>query len=197
MVPDYQACRQLMAEHRMLANIKAHSILVARIAELLVENLQKSGLALGLELTVSAALLHDIGKTSCLNTRADHARKGKEICLRHGYHEIAGIVEEHVILKPSPPGQSLSATEIVYYADKRVNHDRIVSLAERLDYILERYGQNSESRCRAIKENFRKCCEIEREIFSYLTFAPAELAVKIQAHHGTIYDFFVADQDLK
>ncbi len=191
MIPSHKECRQLMEEHRMLDNIRDHSIVVAQIAEFLTENLQKKGLDLPLNLTVSAALLHDIGKTPCLNTHEDHARKGKEICLQHGHDEIADIVAEHVILKQGFKGRALSATEIVYYADKRVNHDGIVSLTERLEYIIARYGLNNGKRCQAIEKNFQQCCFIESEIFSYLDFDPEDLAQKIHAHHGSVYDFFV------
>lgn len=192
MIPSHEECGQLMEEHRMLDNIRDHSVIVARIAEFLVENLQEHGLDIPLDLAVSAALLHDIGKTPCLNTQEDHALKGKEICLRHGYHEIADIVEEHVILKDGFPEHPLSATEVVYYADKRVTHDKIVSLADRLEYIVERYASNSEIRRRAIEKNFLKCRRIEEEIFSYLDFKPENLAERISSYNGTVHNFFVA-----
>ena len=190
MIPSHKECNQLMEEHLMLDNIRDHSIIVARIAELLAESLQKRGLEIPLDLTVSAALLHDIGKTPCLHTNENHALRGKEICLQHGYDEIANIVKEHVILKQAFPENPLSATEIVYYADKRVNHDTIVSLAERLKYIIDRYGQGSQSRSEAIKNNFQKRCVIENEIFSHLNFKPEDLAEKVHARNGTVYNFF-------
>ena len=68
--------------------------------------------------------------------------------------EIADIVGEHVRLKNYELNGSYSEKEIVFYSDKRVNHDRIVSLEDRLAYILERYGKDNEERCRAIKTNF-------------------------------------------
>lgn len=192
MIPSQRECRQLMDKHLMLDNIRDHSVMVARISEFLVDNLQEVGVEIPLDLTVAAALLHDIGKTPCLHNNDDHARKGKEICLQHGYHEIADIVEEHVILKHAFPQRPLSATEIVYYADKRVTHDKIVSLPERLDYIIERYGLNNEHRCQAIKENFQRCCRIEEEIFSYLDFNPEDLPQKIHSRNGAVVDFFSA-----
>ena len=61
---------------------------------------------------------------------------------------------------------------IVYYADKRVNHDRIVTLDERMVYILERYGRNQEKYCNAIKENFDFCRKVEKKLFHKLDFGP-------------------------
>jgi uncharacterized protein len=189
-IPSREECRQLMEEYQMLDNIKAHSIVVARISEFLAVNLVDKGFDISVDLIISAALLHDIGKTLCINNNGDHALKGKEICLKHGYHEIAGIVEEHVILQQAFPDQVISATEIVYYSDKRVNHDQIVSLGDRLDYILEVYGLSQDNRIKAIKKNFEHCCLIEEEIFSHLDCLPANLAEKVTLHNGKVYDFF-------
>ena len=46
--------------------------------------------------------------------------------------EIADIVGEHVTLKSYDPVGFITEQEIVYYADKRVNHAAVVSLEERL-----------------------------------------------------------------
>lgn len=176
----------------MLANIKDHSLVVARIAEFLAVGLEKKGFAIPVELTISAALLHDIAKSLCLHNDENHASKGREICLEHGFHEIASIVEEHVILGQAFPDLPLSAKEIVYYADKRVNHDQIVSLSARLAYILERYGRGDKNRCQAIQQNFQRCLVIEKELFSHLQCTPSELAEEIENSPGKV-DIFFAD----
>ncbi|MCK5404400.1 MAG: HD domain-containing protein, partial [Desulfobulbaceae bacterium] len=51
-----------MSVHGMLENIRAHSIMVARIAELIAGGVKNAGHPISLELTLAAALLHDIGK---------------------------------------------------------------------------------------------------------------------------------------
>ena len=61
-------------------------------------------------------MLHDIGKTSCLDNDDDHAEKGYEICMAHDLGAIADIVAEHVILKNYLPEAGLTEKEIVYYA---------------------------------------------------------------------------------
>jgi len=88
-----------MDEYGMLENIKAHSFVVARVAELLTRNLQACGLDLPLDAIIAGALLHDIGKTECLHNCNDHAQVGKEICLKHGFSDLAEMVGQHVILK--------------------------------------------------------------------------------------------------
>jgi len=156
----------------MLDNIRAHSIMVARVAHVLLQGLTSSSSSSppSEELVVAGALLHDIAKTPCLKNRCDHARHGSDICLELGYPEVAEVVREHVILMNFSLTRydkgNFLAKEIVYYADKRVRHDEIVTLDERLEYILENYGNNDPKRYSLIKENFDKCLQLEKFLFS-------------------------------
>ncbi|MBW2283935.1 MAG: HD domain-containing protein [Deltaproteobacteria bacterium] len=156
----------------MLEHIKAHSMAVSRVAQLLVRSLNDTGHHLSREITVAASLLHDIGKTESLETGQDHAELGRQICLRHGLEEISELVGEHVRLRNRNSRDRCSEKEIVYYADKRVNHDRIVSLDDRLKYILDRYGRNQEWIHRRIRENFEFCRRVEEKLFAGLSFGP-------------------------
>jgi uncharacterized protein len=180
-IPTVETCLQLMDDYRMLDNIKAHSKVVARVAELITSGfMQRNGEALNLDLVISASLLHDIAKTQCLDSRCDHAKMGGEICREHGFTEIADIVEEHVVIKSNGSGR-ITEKEIVYYADKRVNHDKVVSLHDRLDYILERYARNNAVRHDLIQQNFDKCLKMEKKIFDNLDFSPEQLASLIMS----------------
>ncbi len=188
MIPTVAACFQLMDRYRMLDNIRDHSIIVARISALLAEGLARTGLKLSLPLTVAAALLHDIGKTACLDNDRDHADLGRDICLEHGFAELAAIVGEHVHLRDNHL-PVLTESEIVFYADKRVNHDRVVSLEARHEYILERYGNNDPARLEAIRSNCRKWWDIEAALFAILPFTPAEVGGLIDVDPATC-DFY-------
>jgi len=175
-IPSVKGCLDLMEQYRMLPNIRNHSIVVTKVAEIITEGLISAGHDLSLETVVAGALLHDIGKTSCLDNDNDHAAKGVEICLSHNLESIADIVAEHVILKNYHPEDGFSEKEIVYYSDKRVNHDQVVSLEERLAYILERYGQNDKKRCKAIRQNYALCQNLEKRMFSNLSFEPVDIS---------------------
>ena len=63
---------------------------------------------------------------------------------------------------------------IINYADKRVLHDQVVTLQMRLDYILERYGQEPEHRQRILLL-WQKTKELEEAIFRGISFSPTEL----------------------
>ncbi|MCF6291657.1 MAG: HD domain-containing protein [Desulfobacterales bacterium] len=179
-VPSRDFCFRLMARYGMLANIRAHSILVARIAEALSLDLARAGLKLTPELAVAGGLLHDIGKTLCLNTGRDHARVGRDICLGHDLDTIAPIVAEHVILTNYSAEQPITEKEIVYYADKRVNHDQVVSLADRLAYIIATYGRDNPRIQSKIKKNYIRCQELEARIFAHLDFPCQYLAARVK-----------------
>jgi uncharacterized protein len=185
-IPDVEECLGLMKQYQMLSNIKDHSIVVAQVAEVITNGLIAARHKLSMETVIAGALLHDIGKTACLGNDDDHAAKGFEICLAHNLNSIADIVAEHVILKNYSAEKNFAEKEIVYYADKRVNHDQIVSLEERLEYILERYGMNNEIRCRAIKKNYDRCRDLEKRMFSFLSFEPDNISDLVVVHRSKL-----------
>jgi uncharacterized protein len=175
-IPSVNECLDLMEQYHMLPNIKAHSIVVARVAEIITSSLMGVGHELSMDRIIAGALLHDIGKTACLDNDDDHAAKGVEICLTHNLEPLADIIGEHVILQSYSSGDIYTEKEIVYYADKRVNHDQVVSLEERLAYILERYGMSNVVRCEAIKRNYALCQDLERRMFTSLPFGPFDIS---------------------
>ncbi len=186
-IPDTATCIRLMDEYGMLDNIRHHSLVVARIADaLIVELLDDPAGSSRPEraLVLAGALLHDIAKTPCLDDNSDHAAAGGDICRKHGYPEVAEIVEQHVILKDHDLDRynsgRFTAMEIVYYADKRVRHDQVVSLDERLDYIIDHYGNGDPERHRLIRENFKRCRELEQALFRVLPFTADSLEHRVR-----------------
>ena len=180
MIPSVQQCFNLMAKYEMLENIKAHSIMVERIASLMARGLQEAGERLSLDLVTAGALMHDIAKTQSLKTKENHSAKGSEICLQNSLEELAEIVAEHVVLKAFSKEGPVLEKEIVYYADKRVNHDKIVSLEERLAYLIKQYGNGDETLIRRMGKNFDLCKQVESKLFAKLRFAPEDVAGMIQ-----------------
>jgi putative nucleotidyltransferase with HDIG domain len=188
-IPGIDTCVALMDQYKMLPNIRQHSLLVARIAELLAFRLGEQlppGQAPDQDLCINGALLHDIAKTPCLKDNCDHAATGADICRQQGYPEIAEVVACHVILQDFSLERyrqgHFQAQDIVYYADKRVRHDAIVSLAERQEYILENYGGDDEWVQQGIRKNFRKCGQLEKALFSVLDFSPDQLWQQVEQY---------------
>jgi putative nucleotidyltransferase with HDIG domain len=165
-----------MTKYEMLENIKAHSIVVERIASLMARGLREAGEKLSLDLVTAGALMHDIAKTRSLKTKENHSATGSEICIENHLEEIADIVAEHVVLKSFSREGPVLEKEIVYYADKRVNHNTIVSLEERLAYLIRQYGKGDQRLIQRMGKNFDLCKQVESKLFAKLPFAPEDVA---------------------
>ena len=176
-----------MDQYAMLDNIREHSFIVARVAETIVKELEipkENGCRPpDLDTVLAGALLHDIAKTKCLDGSCQHAQEGMLICTAHDYPDIGRIVAQHVIMnsfdRDAYRRGHFPAREIVYYADKRVRHNEIVPLSQRLDYIIDKYSQGSDRIRERIRENFALCVEFEGYLFSFLPFSPGELPQRI------------------
>lgn len=180
MIPTEHQCFDLMKKYGMLENIRAHSVMVERISSIIAGGLREAGIEISLDKVRAGALLHDIAKTLCLNTMKDHALLGAEICLENHFEEIAGIVGEHIRLKDEKLDGKIDEKMIVYYADKRVNHDAVVSIDERLEDLFKRYGKNDPYRRQLIKKNFNFCRKVEKRLFAGLDLRPEGLAEMIR-----------------
>lgn len=163
-----------MFRYGMLEHIIDHSIEVARVALFLAAELNQKGQRIDLSLVEAAALLHDLTKTQCFNTKEDHARTGSKLLKEMGYERLAEVVAEHIHLTSQRDPSSISEEEVVNYADKRVKHDQIVSLEERFKDLEERYGETRRAleRLEGLK---RATFEIEKKIFSILEIHPEHL----------------------
>ena len=165
-IPSREECDELMAKYSMLPNIVAHSQQVMRVSLAITDNL-KNGVSINRDLVVAAALLHDITKTRSLKTREPHDQSGGELLRELGFARIGEIVKQHVILLDFDPKGRLEEREIINYADKRVMHDRIVSLAERVQDLIQRYGTTEEIKNR-IQQNESQVIAIEKKIAGFI-----------------------------
>jgi uncharacterized protein len=154
-----------MEAHGMLPNIRAHSITVCRFAVALAQAANDGGCDFDLRAIEAAALLHDITKTRSLETGENHARTGACLLRELGYASVADMVEEHVT--PTDHGGELTAGELLSYADKRVLHDRVVSIDERFGYLYERYGRDEHAVERISRARIRTQ-EIEGKLHALL-----------------------------
>jgi len=155
----------------MLENIISHSLAVTRVALFLSVELNKRGQRINVRLVEAASLLHDLTKTECLKTREDHAMTGSQLLKRIGYERVGEIVARHIWLGKEVDPLCVCEEEIVNYADKRVMHDRIVSLEERFRDLKERYGKLR--RADDYLEHLRKeIYGIENKIFLILQTDP-------------------------
>jgi putative nucleotidyltransferase with HDIG domain len=179
-LPVKQRCFELMHEMRMPEHIAVHSLQVCRVALWLTDHLQSSTPTPNRRLVQAAALLHDITKTRSFDTGENHAQSGARYLEERQFPEVADVVRQHVRLDDNSDSAPIGAAAVINYADKRVLHDKIASLDERMQYILERYGETSAHQER-ICRLWRITARLESRIFSQLSFHPADLPALLGA----------------
>ena len=83
MIPNINECFELMKRHHMLPNIIDHSIMVARVAEIITGSLNNIGHKLFMSKIIAGALLHDIASFHLTCTNANPVDR-KVKCLFEG-----------------------------------------------------------------------------------------------------------------
>lgn len=142
-----------------------------------------------LPLVEAAALLHDLVRVpeqwpylpTTISTPQAHAQINF-LLLQENFPEVAAVIRTHSLMTilTDQPFLSLEA-KLVYYADKRVNHATIVTLAERLKAGWERWLVTSNNDRSA--ELLPKLYELEQELFRPLPYEPTELKTKTAPAH--------------
>ena len=173
-IPLRSECLHMLADMEMPDHIQAHSMLVCRVALLLTDDLWSAGVTLNRPLVKASALLHDITKARSFTTGENHSQTGGEYLSGIGFPEVGDIVRQHVILDAYFKGEVPCEAEIVNYADKRVLHDQVVPLDDRMSYILQRYAKTEEHR-RWLKAVWDQTLRLEERLFSYLAYRPHQV----------------------
>lgn len=166
-IPTTEECYELMKRYEMLPNIVVHSEQVTRVACAILDHLNDRT-EINNETVIAACLLHDITKTRSLKTKEHHDISGGLLLAELGFPTIGKIVAEHVILRDFQQEGKLLDKEIVFYADKRVMHDRIVTVEERVADLLARYGTTDE-RIQLLNTNRKQALQLEMKIRSFMT----------------------------
>ncbi len=173
-IPDKKECLNIIHNNKMMDHIIKHSMMVRVVAGFLCSKLIKTFPALNIELAKSAGLLHDITKTQSFTTGEKHSDTGGKLIKKLGFPETGNIIRQHVFLDEYNTDSPVTEAEIINYSDKRVLHDKVVALDERLDYIYQNYVTNKEfiNHFDFMKKN---TYILEEKLFSYLDFQPNDL----------------------
>lgn len=174
LLPDEAACERMARRYGMPENIWRHSMRVRDVAKRLALELKKAGQDIDLQLVEAAALLHDITKARGIKTGEDHSETGRKLLEALGYPEVGRVVGNHVILHIDTDPRKVTEDEVVNYADKRVMHDRIVSLGERFQDLRARYGK-TEQALRFLDFMESQAREMGKKIFSLIDIEPADI----------------------
>lgn len=136
-------CRSFWAELGMPEHIREHSFLVAEVALHIARLCRKRFVPeLSLALVEAAALLHDVAKGYTIRHGGSHSQLGAAwVQERTGNAILARAVLHHVYWPFAMDVRCYPVALIIFYSDKRVKHAEIVSMGERFEDLLQRYGK--------------------------------------------------------
>jgi uncharacterized protein len=178
-IPEREECLKILADEGVPEHIVRHSLVVEEIALFIADGLSRAGVKLNKKLISAGAILHDVSKMPAMEEGKYHGEMGSDLMIELGFPEVAPIVRQHVFLDDYE-GDLISEAGLVNYADKRVNHDEIVTLDERFSYLFERYGVKSEEAKERIERLYRLTRILEDDIFRRLPYGPSDIAGLIE-----------------
>ncbi len=185
-LPSTEQIAEWQADVRLPAHIIAHCHGVADIARRAALHFADQGLVVRPAALERAALVHDLLRfvdfsrspaQGFNDTPEDHARwnavkqeypdmRHEEACAaflrRHKYDALASIVEVHGLRLPSPERVTLEQ-KILFYADKRVAIDKVVSIKERFEDFRQRYDKGDTSPESIVW--YQEAVRLEQELF--------------------------------
>ncbi|HLC79335.1 MAG TPA: HDIG domain-containing protein [archaeon] len=166
-LPSLEECESLMEEFNVPENIRKHTEAVRGVANSLAMRIKNQKIKVDAEAVDRAAFLHDLMKMHCIKNNCSHAKAAKGILVQRGYSELGEIVLLHGLegILRFDKNTSLEA-KIIWYADKRVTHDQLVSLSGRYEYLKERYGSISKKKLAQILATREAGFALEKELLS-------------------------------
>ncbi|MFT4303639.1 MAG: HDIG domain-containing metalloprotein [Candidatus Woesearchaeota archaeon] len=169
-----EQCILLLKENDISKKIFLHSRKVNAVAKLIASKLINKGVDINYDLVDNASLLHDIKKEYCLKNDRDefHEEDGALLLKKLGFPNIGNVIFNHrtdqIIRKE---GLTDWESKIVYYADKRVQHDTIVSINQRINDGKIRYPHL----INLIDQIIDPLIELEKQIFKNLDIKPEDI----------------------
>lgn len=140
-IPDDRQCAEYWDRFSMLENVAEHSLMVAKIATFLAKRAKETGMDVDVPTVRASALLHDIAKTYCILHGGNHSQLGGAWAVElTGNPAISSGVTHHVYWPFELDITKYFAPLAVIYADKRVNHTELVSIRQRFEDLVVRYG---------------------------------------------------------
>jgi len=197
-LPTIEECNKLIDEYKVPANIRRHSEKVRRCAVFLAKKLIEKGEKINIDLLERACILHDILKTVKI-THYDlfdsepneetkrfyeklkekfkdmHHEDAAYEALKGKYPEVAEVIKKHRYVLILNGQLKTWEDKLLYYVDKRVMHDKIVDMKERLEEGQKRYEHHHKKQGVNPEEINPKIYELENFIFKKIGMSPGIL----------------------
>jgi putative nucleotidyltransferase with HDIG domain len=191
----------MLKEHRVPSHIVAHSLAVAKLAVFLAERLKEKGVPVDVALVDRACLLHDIFRICDFEQLTNGRFKQKIIqksepkwqrlkshedaaydLLKGKYPVLALTVKKHrySALLDEKERPTTWEEKLVYYADKRVMHDKIVPLKQRLEEAHKRNAPRPKAQGGINPTKIdRLIYKLEKEIFDKIGLDPLDVTADL------------------
>lgn len=136
-IPSREECLEILNKNKTPSNVIEHCKAVCRVAEEISDKLINKGINVNKKLVLAAALLHDVERL-----KDNHVAEGAKLLKSLGLPEVAEVVKKHSLYKLDNEEIQPKTVEekIIFYADKRVQGNKIVSLEERFQDLEKRYS---------------------------------------------------------
>jgi len=186
-------------------HVRAHSEQVAKVAMQIADAYIAQGEVLDLNLLYTGAVLHDVTRVCDFKTLDKshfseniteqkwerwkdlrrthegfhHADIAKKFFIDEGYPETAEAIYTHkfTMIVTEPERLNTLEKKLIYYADKRVKHDQIVSLHERLADGRERYSEYYNDEEKKQSDLVEKAVyDLEKELFEFIELSPEDVS---------------------
>jgi uncharacterized protein len=213
-LPTHKQCLAILAEYHVPPHIISHGRAVAKLAVFLAQRLIEKGEAVDTKLLERAALLHDMMRVHDFK-ESDYERfeqnlpaqvRTKWQRLHEKYKSIPHELAAYEILKERYPTLALTIKrhrymalldekdrpesweeKLLYYADMRVMHDKIVPLKQRLaeghKRNIHRHGSAARSKINTAKVD-PLIFQMEKEIFGKIGLDPLEVTGEFIDSHS-------------
>lgn len=155
-IPTREQCLEILKDNNVPENIVVHLKAVCDFSLKVCDILERKGISVNRDLVAAGALLHDIKKVDS----EDHIIEGSFLIKSLGFPQVAEIIKKHGLahLNEDEFVPKTREEKIVFYSDKRVKNDRIVSVEERFEYIKQRYKKED------VKKEIEFTKKIEKEL---------------------------------
>lgn len=176
--PEYA---KLYASYHTPENIQRHMAVVAILGRQIADAHHEAGHQVQVDLVYAAGKLHDLIRVQAqwpylpknITPPLPHAEINYRL-LRSAYPEVAQVIRTHSLLSITETSRlDTLEKKIVYYADKCVNHDQLVTVQDRLALGKERWGVTpANDKTETI---LPLVIQLQNELFSDIALRPSDI----------------------
>jgi molybdenum cofactor cytidylyltransferase len=160
-IPGERECDAILDIAGTPDNLRRHCRKVAEVADAISGALAAAGAEIDMEAVHAAAILHDVARVY-----DNHETVGAQMLYDSGFRKIGDIIAAHHDLTDDIAAVTIES-KIVFLADKYVQGDKLVTIAERYRIAEEKYGSTPDA-VRNIRRGKGRTIKVKKELETIL-----------------------------